>query len=124
MTASAEANKYVDPIPGFVLKTRRGDGSKVFVNICHHASVPQTSAFKGSNRWPFMLASVAREWADGNNGSAVVYDIVVHSAVMDDCLDDETHNTKDMVRFVVLNILYITNSCLRYFLLTIGCYSW
>lgn len=58
LTSSSEAGRHVDPKPGFVLKTRRGDGTKVFVNICHHESAPQTSAFKGSNRYVHRLAAL------------------------------------------------------------------
>ena len=34
------APDLVTPIAGFVLKTRRSDGQKIFINVCSHSSVP------------------------------------------------------------------------------------
>lgn len=96
--STSTAGKMVTPTPGFILKTRRSDGSKVFVNICSHAEVPTANAFKGSARWPFMLASTCRSFGD-QSSLAFVYDIVVNSSVLKECEDsqDETHQLRDMV---------------------------
>lgn len=40
-----------------------------------------------------MLCSTPREL----EGTSILYDIVVHSHIMDQILDDDTHNTKDLV---------------------------
>lgn len=99
---SPDILKTVVPTPGFVLKTRRtgaNGAQKVFINICHDRNVPTANAFKGSARWPFMLASTARSYADKDGSEYIVYDIVVNSQVMKDCDEtvDESHTLRDMV---------------------------
>ena len=99
VTGSGSGSDHkVNPIPGFILKTRRGDGSKVFVNICSHSEVPTANAFKGSARWPFMLSSTCRSFGESSS-LAFVYDIVVNTSVLKECEDahDETHQLRDMV---------------------------
>ena len=98
----ADVLKTVVPTPSFVLKTRRNGASgneKVFINVCHDRHVPTANAFKGSARWPFMLASAARTYRDKDGNPYIVYDIVVNSQVMKDVdeASDETHTLRDMV---------------------------
>jgi hypothetical protein len=108
-----------EPIPGAVIKTKREDGTKIFVNVCHHALIPLFEASNPHLSHPFypdylqlnftqftlnkaryvMHVGLLRETADKEGGTCFVSDIVVHSSVFAECSKDM--DLCDKVRILV-----------------------
>jgi hypothetical protein len=106
--------KTFEPLPSAVLKTKREDGTKIFVNICHHpliptldgsspyASHPHYQDYLQSNFTQFTLnkarflmnVGTLRETADKEGGTCYVSDVIVHSSVLDECNKDPELNDK------------------------------
>jgi hypothetical protein len=68
---------HVTPLVGFVLKTKRTDQSKVFVNVMYHGVVLS------------MLSAPARTSSDKKGGQCEAYDIIVPRQIYYDAVKDE-----------------------------------
>jgi hypothetical protein len=75
----------VTPTPGFVLKTKRNTGTKVFINICSHNAVPfkpEENAKANDvdeNKLIYMLVGQPFEYQNEKDGSyCIIYDVIVH----------------------------------------------
>jgi hypothetical protein len=98
----------VEPIPGVVIKTKREDGTKIFVNVCHHSVIPVLNGENAYMNHPFysdylqlyftqftlnkmryvMHVAPLRETADKDGGTCFVSDVTVHSSVFEECSKD------------------------------------
>ncbi len=98
----------VEPTPWVVLKTKKMDGKKVFLNVLHHVSIPSSedeAAWKDDvlqayitrsfvlftlNRIEHvMFVGEGRDTADKEGGSSMVMDIIIHPSVYIVCSTDE-----------------------------------
>eukprot|EP01038_Epipyxis_sp_PR26KG_P012427 gene12427-16671_t len=67
----------ITPNPSFVLKTKRSDSTKIFVNVCTHPLVPYNTS-KDKQRLVYMLVNSPVEHTNENDGSyCIIYDVVV-----------------------------------------------
>ena len=111
-TASSLVPPFV-PLHGFVVKTYiQPDGTKLFVNICHHGTaVPKPidangDPIMGSCRnfenlqIPFLI-SKTRECLDANQTKAIVVDVVVNSWCIDVCQKDASPEFKAQLVILV-----------------------
>ncbi len=111
------------PAPGFVLKTKRSDLTKIFVNVCTHPNVPYRpedapSSSGGSsydlNKSVYMLVGPPLEYQNEKDKSyCVIYDIVVHPDEVYVCSIDSTgiaRNRVSMRRLLPVNVAI--NVCL------------
>jgi hypothetical protein len=103
---TGETGYMISPTPGFVIKTKRKQGDKVFINVCEHYDIPTVSTaigtLKSNLKWPAMITSPGRTFKDedkekGKIESAVLYDVVVHPSVLLLCQNDESLSTRDLV---------------------------
>jgi hypothetical protein len=69
----------VTPIAGFVMKSKRSNGEKVFVNVCCHESIASDKDIH---------VSEAKEAKDKNGGSSPVYDVVIATSLMQEIQKD------------------------------------
>lgn len=67
---------FLLPECGFVVKTKRADNMKAFVNVFHHSSVL------------YLLTFPARIAADKAGEDCVTYDVVINTAVFTICVAD------------------------------------
>lgn len=96
----------VTPEPGFVLKTRRDGGMKVFINVCECSEVPSNGTKRGHKRWPVMvLGSTFRRTVDKNAEECAVIDVCVNSTTMQDCIADKSAETKEEVGIKIIDAL-------------------
>jgi hypothetical protein len=79
------AMSTIVPTPGFVIKTKRNTGTKVFINICSHNSVPfkpetnSTANEVDPDKQLYMIISTPLEYQNEKDGSyCIIYDVVVH----------------------------------------------
>lgn len=110
-TEGPDFNGYeIMPIPGFVIKTKRVSGEKVFVNICEHSDVPAVSTsmgtIKSNLKWPIIISSGKRTESGvdekssrktGKEEEFIVYDIIVNPSVLLMSSADESWSTRDLV---------------------------
>jgi hypothetical protein len=80
----------VNPTPGFVIKTKRNTGTKVFINLCSHASVPfKPEPVEGAgpaganevdaNKVLYMIIGTPFEYQNEKDKSyCIIYDVLVH----------------------------------------------
>ncbi len=99
------------PIPGFVIKTKKSTGEKVFVNVCEHPDVPNLTISMGTVKtnvkWPIILSSAPRmekleNKSSGKDGATkeedyCIFDVVVSPSVLRMSTADETLGTRDVV---------------------------
>eukprot|EP00604_Paraphysomonas_vestita_P004119 CAMPEP_0174821854 /NCGR_PEP_ID=MMETSP1107-20130205/10470_1 /TAXON_ID=36770 /ORGANISM="Paraphysomonas vestita, Strain GFlagA" /LENGTH=521 /DNA_ID=CAMNT_0016039357 /DNA_START=441 /DNA_END=2006 /DNA_ORIENTATION=- len=96
----------VKPTPGFVIKTRRESGIKVFVNVCEHEEVPIPEKKKGHKKWPVMvLGGVFRESVDKAAETCLVLDVIVNPSIIQECNADKSGETKEEVCVRVIDAL-------------------
>lgn len=78
---SAESSEHsVTPVPGFVMKTKRSNGEKVFVNVCSHTCIKTLK--------DVYLGEMKRD-KDHNGNVVDVYDAVISEKAMRAALEDE-----------------------------------
>jgi len=72
--------QVVTPTPAFVIKTKRMDKTKVFVNVCSHDLVPYNGDDESdSTKLIYMLVGAPIEHnSEKDSNYCVVYDVVVH----------------------------------------------
>eukprot|EP01039_Chlorochromonas_danica_P007021 gene7021-7765_t len=100
----------VEATPWSVLKTKKADGKKVFVNVLYHAQIPageeeesgrwREESFQAYLKQNFVVYSLnkakhvmhigeKRDTADKEGGSSLVLDVTVHPSVFVACSKDE-----------------------------------
>jgi hypothetical protein len=92
------------PTPGFVVKTRTGDGSKIFVNVCGDANVPMSDKKRGNKMWPLMIFGEERQSIDKTGDHCNLVDVVVNPQLIDVCNPD-TEEGEAVREAVILKIL-------------------
>jgi hypothetical protein len=125
----------VEPIPGVVIKTKREDGTKIFVNVCHHSVIPVLNAENAYVNHPFysdylqlyftqftlnkaryvMHVAPLRETADKDGGTCFVSDVTVHSSVFEECSKDNDLCDKVSFSSFLFDILIESNSPFLFF---------
>lgn len=96
----------VKPTPGFVIKTRRESGIKVFVNVCEHEEVPIPEKKKGHKKWPVMvLGGIFRESVDKAAETCLVLDVIVNPSIIQECNADKSGETKEEVCVRIIDAL-------------------
>ena len=60
-------SKVVMPTPVFVMKSKKANGEKVFINVCYHKDVQDDNIY----------LSPVKQFADKTGGSSAVYDAVI-----------------------------------------------
>jgi len=69
----------ITPVAGFVMKSKRGGGDKVFVNVCCHESVESATDIH---------LSALKQAQDKGGGTVPVYDAVIATSLMQDIQRD------------------------------------
>ena len=100
----------ISPTPGFVLKTKTKEASKVFINICYHDDIEKPGQKKkldndgneveGLNV-PLSMSPI-RACNDNMNNECLVVDAAVHSAVKDDIEGDQTGSHRDLLCTIMI----------------------
>ena len=92
--------RVVKPTPSFVMKTKRNNGTKIFVNVCLHDFVPFGSSDKGldDSKLVYMVVSAPLEHQNEKDGSyCVVYDVVISPQEVAAASNDETGRIRGRV---------------------------
>jgi hypothetical protein len=96
----------IKPTAGFVIKTRREGGMKVFINVCEHEEVPIPEKKRGHKKWPVMvLGGVWRESVDKSAETCQVLDVIVSPTVMQESQVDKTGETKEEICVRVIDAI-------------------
>ena len=104
-----EESVTITPTPGFVIKTKKKSGEKVFINVCEHNNIPAVSTaigtLKTNTKWPSMLSSSARSFQDeedkkGRSDNATIFDVAVNPSVLELSNRDESLATRDLVQYL------------------------
>jgi hypothetical protein len=106
---STTAPLIVTPTPGFVMKSKKiSDGEKVFVNVCHHPSVPATdetsaSASSSGKASKSILIAIGdiRETTDKSGESSLLVDVAINTIKYEDCVKDAASNSLDKVSLTI-----------------------
>jgi hypothetical protein len=104
----------VTPTPGFVMKSKKiSDGEKVFVNVCHHPSVPATdetaaSASSSGKASKSILIAIGdiRETTDKSGESSLLVDVAINTIKYEDCVKDAASNSLDKVSLTIEILWY------------------
>ena len=106
----------VVPNPGFVIKTKRNTGTKVFINICSHNSVPfkpetnSTSNEVDPEKQLYMIISTPLEYQNEKDGSyCIIYDVVVHPDEVFVCTINSSGNARTRVMIFYQYCIYFIN---------------
>mmetsp|Transcript_24722 Transcript_24722/g.41804 ORF Transcript_24722/g.41804 Transcript_24722/m.41804 type:complete len:623 (+) Transcript_24722:84-1952(+) len=84
--------------PGFVIKSKRMDGMKIFVNVCDHETVPSIDRTKNRKRWPLIVMGPTHKVSvDKHAEECHVFDVCVNPSVMEECQVDATGEVKEVV---------------------------
>ena len=91
--------QVVTPTPAFVMKTKRMDNTKVFVNVCSHALVPYNGDDESdSTKLIYMLVGAPIEHnSEKESNYCVVYDVVVHPKVVSSAVVDSRRKANSKV---------------------------
>ena len=92
------------PTPGFVVKTRNGAGTKIFVNVCSHPAVPCSDKKRGNKMWPLMIFGEERRSIDKAGENCTLVDVVVCPQLIQDCTP-ETDEGEAIREAVILKII-------------------
>jgi hypothetical protein len=92
------------PTPGFVVKTRTGDGSKIFVNVCGDGNVPMSDKKRGNKMWPLIIFGEERRSIDKTGDHCNLVDVVVNPQLIEDC-SPETEEGEAVREAVILKVL-------------------
>lgn len=87
--------KPTQPTPGYVVKTKRSSGTKLFVNICSANNIPlktePSSTRIDPNKKLYLLVNTPVEHQNEKDGSyCVLYDVIVHPDELHVCALDAT----------------------------------
>ena len=95
--------KYLQyPTAGFVIQSRTVDGHTIYVNICAHRGVSDSTTNTG-NACPFAVVSPPRELATMNDVPALAMTVVMHLKYVLRAQQSET--TKESLSLAVLGML-------------------
>lgn len=102
----------VVPNVGFVLKTKRNNGTKIFINICSHETVPY-KAERSKNvvdldekKLIFIILNVPLEYQNEKDQSVcVIYDAVVHPEELIFSSNDSSGAVKHRVSSCILHLI-------------------
>lgn len=102
------APKPIQLNPGFVIKSKRVNGLKVFFNVCDHDDIPQSDKKRGNKKWPiFVLSPACKISVDKNADKCHVLDVCVHPSVMQECTTDTTGETKEEVCLKIMDAVML-----------------
>lgn len=92
--------------PGFVIKSKRMDGMKIFVNVCDHETVPSIDRAKNRKRWPLIVMGPTHKVSvDKHAEECHVFDVCVNPNVMEDCQDDGTGEVKESLCMKIMDAI-------------------
>ena len=98
---SSESGSYVLPEPAFVVKTKRTDGIKYFVNICDHDDVPRNRIVTSS--------AVPKESLAKDGSTCHVFDVCLNRTYLHGILGNQSTNgdsLREEVRLDVHSMFY------------------
>lgn len=92
--------------PGFVIKSKRLDGRKVFVNVCSHDMVPCIDKNKNRKRWPLMVLCQSHKVSvDKHAEECHVFDVCVSTSVIEESDEDASGDVKESICMKVMDAL-------------------
>jgi hypothetical protein len=103
-SASFEPIELV-PKPCFVVKIRKDSGTKVFINVGEHASVPPSDKKRPNKLWPLIVAGRERISIDRSGENCEVIDVIMNGSVFEEINKDDTGECKDEVILKILDLL-------------------
>lgn len=114
-------HSVVVPNVGFVLKTKRSNGTKIFINICSHESVPykpersRNVVELDEKKLIFMILNVPLEYQNEKDQSVcVIYDAIVHPEELIFSSNDASGAVKHRVSSSVLYNFIISFICFMF----------
>lgn len=94
--------------PGFVIKSKRVNGQKVFINVCDHPNIPPPTKKRGHKKWPvFVLSPSCKVSVDKHAEECHVLDVCVHPTVMNECQQDTTGEAKEELCMKIMEAVII-----------------
>lgn len=102
--------RTITPSPGFVVKTKRSNGTKIFVNVCSSTAVPlktePSSTRIDANKKIYMLVNTPVEHQNEKDGSyCVLYDVLVHPDELTVCALDATGAARARLNNQIMQLL-------------------
>lgn len=97
--AILDNGSYVLPEPAFVVKTKRSDGIKYFVNICDHDDVPQNRITTSS--------TIPKESAAKDGSTCHVFDVCLNRTYLHTILGNQTTSGDQLREEVRVNAVVV-----------------